>query len=999
MKRNRKDERKAELDRNTSYLTLLPTMDEGFHTGYQTRAGVVSDGNQKPHEWLESVARNLLTPGEDVGYAIPDVLAGEAQLRRLMRLPFEDAMRHQEMLDWRGALATLLLWDGWAQDDTWPQLACENMLDGESGDFIKSVRAALPAGREKFGLWLFTLSVERDGVPERKAIGMLSPTVALAPAANPGDLSSLLPECVRWYNRKRKRFEDPCSWLGEADRARLVQRLRYLQALNERAELKSVLYAADASLCGLLDHFVSDLMARRGSWRERLEAGDPRAERELYIRTLAVYGLGEISVLPGLTRRDDPLSLSELAQNPLLARLAPTNTVAPAELGGASAVTYSYQGKAFAMESPLYLLEPANAPEEMDTLRQLWQELSLPAQFDGEWNRQIARRFLALANRLTGRLGASRKVIAMLREWSQRHAAYRESGDRSVAFQLPLKDAPATLAGLSAEMIGLTDPSVLTGAFSDCLLLCEGVMPFHLPVLNDRCAVRGAENLYAVPPISSALALWLSETAGDAQEDYFRPTLPEDAFAFEAFEDEEGRKVRAHMRLTRRRRAEGAAFQNRIELTRVYRMGAEFAEGMAVPVAARELPTVRFWPAARLAAGQWSAYYVLSQKPDAVDVAVPTGNGWAQGEPRRAVDDSERSTPTERRWQIARTERWPLYVGLMRGKLCLGALPNDEPLSQLKREGPAAVAIDFGSNATTVMMRQGEHIRPAALSPRLLKTLLQGRSGDDLLLPDELLPAVTYQDEARPSTFGSVMDLFGDDEEKWNAPLIDGHIYYPRDLASLLRKNPNTLYYDLKWGDESYQVRCLRLFIKQTMLQASLAARLSGSPSVSWRVSMPNAMPLPRQEAYLETVRGLAREVAAETGMPLTQGVPAALFASENQADGLYFRRRNEVNARSGYLNMDVGGGTTDLSVWLGGAPFATLETSLLLGCRQILFESLSARHRDEFEADFARAEDGLKNLVRDLTRAFARGDASLRARQKNVFLLDAFFAGYGESV
>ena len=89
MKKTKRDARKAALDQDTSYITLLPTMDEGFHAGYQSRAGIVSDGNQKPHEWLESVARNILTPGEDVGYAIPDVLAGEAQLRRLMRLPYE----------------------------------------------------------------------------------------------------------------------------------------------------------------------------------------------------------------------------------------------------------------------------------------------------------------------------------------------------------------------------------------------------------------------------------------------------------------------------------------------------------------------------------------------------------------------------------------------------------------------------------------------------------------------------------------------------------------------------------------------------------------------------------------------------------------------------------------------------------------------------------------------------------------------------------------------
>ncbi len=971
-------------------------MDEGFHTGYQSRAGVVSDGNQKPHEWLESLARNMLTPGEDVGYSIPDVLAGEAQLRRLMRLPYEDAMRHQEMIDWRGTLALLLLWDGWPKTEAWPELICENMLEGEGGAFLQSVKAALPPARAAFGLWLYSLTLRRDGIPQRKALGLLSPTVAAAPAANPGDLSAYLPERVRWYNRARRRFEDPCDTLDETDRARLLQRLRFLQALNERAELKSPLYAADAALCGLIDRFIGDLQARRGSWRERMEAGDKRAERELFIRALAVYGLREVSALPALERREDPLALTELHNNPLLSRLVPDGVNAPAELTGASVVTYAFHGRAFAVESPLYLLEPANTPDEADTLRQLWQEISLPAQFDGDWNRAVAKRFVELANRLTGRLGASRRVIALLREWSVQRSNYRESGDRAVAFQLPFVETPATLAALAEEMAGIRDLDVLTGAFSDCLVLCEGVPPYPDPELNEACAVQGTENLYAVPPVGAALSLWLTRAAEEADNELDRPWLALDAMAFEAFEDAEGRKVRARLRLMRRRREAGATYQNRVDLTRVYRLGAEFTQGAAVLVATRELPTVRLWPAVRLPRGQWTAYYVLTQRPALLDVGVPGPEGYRVGEPRRAAQEAGQG---ERHWQVARTSVWPLFVGLMRGKLSLGALPNDQPPLQRKREGPAAVSVDFGSNATTVMLRQGEHIRPAALSPQWLKTLLHARAADDLYLPDEFLPAQPWPDEQRPSTFASVMDLFDDDEHHWIAPLVDGHIYYPPDLAALLRKNPNTLYYDLKWGEESYQVQCLRLFLKQTLLQAALAARLAGSPSLSWRVSMPNAMPLPRQEGYLETVRALGREVAQETGVPLTADVPSVLFADENQADGLYFRSRNEVNARSGYLNMDVGGGTTDLSVWLGGAAVPAAEASLLLGCRQILFDSLSGRRREAFEADFAEADDSLRALVRELSRAFAGGENALRVRQKNVYLMDAFFAGHSEGV
>ena len=455
---------------------------------------------------------------------------------------------------------------------------------------------------------------------------------------------------------------------------------------------------------------------------------------------------------------------------------------APAELSGPSVVTYSYEGLAFAVESPLYLLEPANAPGEPETLRRLWREITLPLQFDGDWNRAVAKRFLELANRLTGRLGASRRVITLLREWSVQHAAYRETGDRAIAFELPLTDAPATLATLTADLLGLSDPAVLHGAFSDGLLLCEGVPPFDQPLLNERCAVRNTENLYAIPPIGPLLARWLTDRAAEAESDLYRPQIPPESFAFEAFEDEAGRKVRARMSILRRRRVQGATYVNRIDLTRVYTLGAELAHGAAVPLPTRELPGVRLWPAARLSPGLWTAYYVLTQRPEAVDVLIPTDGGFAPGEPRRAVDEPEGSPRAERHWQISRVSRWPLYVALGRGKLSLGALPNDEPLLQLKRESAAAIAIDFGSNATTVMLRQGEHIRPAALSPRLLKTLLHSRATDDLTLPDEFLPPRTFWDELRPSTFVSAMDMFGDDDEHWRQPLMDGHIYYAPDM-------------------------------------------------------------------------------------------------------------------------------------------------------------------------------------------------------------------------
>ena len=145
-------EEKQALDRQTAYLTFLPPMDEGFHTGYHTAPGIVSDHNRRPREWLESLARCLQTPGVDVSYSIPDVLSAEQQLRRLSRLTPERALAHPSMAAWRGVLALLLLWDTWPQDGAWPALELARLSDGGT-PFSASVTAALSPARAPDGLW------------------------------------------------------------------------------------------------------------------------------------------------------------------------------------------------------------------------------------------------------------------------------------------------------------------------------------------------------------------------------------------------------------------------------------------------------------------------------------------------------------------------------------------------------------------------------------------------------------------------------------------------------------------------------------------------------------------------------------------------------------------------------------------------------------------------------------------------------------------------------
>ena len=970
-------EEKQALDRQTAYLTFLPPMDEGFHTGYHTAPGIVSDHNRRPREWLESLARCLQTPGVDVSYSIPDVLSAEQQLRRLSRLTPERALAHPSMAAWRGVLALLLLWDTWPQDGAWPVLKLVRLSDGGTA-FSASVTAALSPARAPDGLWAFTLHGE--GIPARP-VALLSRAMAVVPAADPGDLAPLLPPCVTWYDRAQRRFLDPCALLCERDAAFLAARLALLCRLNEQPSLRSPLYDPAAGLCGVLRPFLEDLAHARDAWRASLSRGDAQALDDLRTRILAAHTLADTAA--GI--REETLHPGEAdpAANPLLRVVL--GPVPPAAEGG-DCVLSSLEGTAFACRSAYCLTEPARSRGEADALARLKRELSLLEQHDAAWRGRAAATLRELA--AADRPGLWPRLPDLLRDWADELDRQPQAAGCTLDISYPLDGRPAALCALLRDALGMEDVSLVQQPFSDALLLLDGPPPFADETLNTACRVTlGARACYAVPPLSPGLCAWLMDAA-DA-DDSCAPRLDLSGLRFLPAAD--GRSVEAQLRVRRRVHSGGEAAESAVTLRRTYTLGDVLQTGAAIVLPAGEAPCVTVWPNVRLSPGLWKRYFLHVHQPRKVDAWALGTEGWTQGDLRHAPG---------REWRNTCVDRFPAFVVLRRGALSLGALLNDAPRRLLRHEPAAAIAIDFGSISTTVMLRQDGRVQPATLPECLHRTLLASGAEDGAHLADEFLPdTVLLPGSAVEATYYSVMDMFTDVPEAWRTVLCDGHIYYRLSLPDLLEKSASALYYDLKWSSEDYALRCLRLFLKQVMLQAALSARLWGSSSASWRVSMPNAMPLAKQEAYLEMMRGLAREVSAECGLALTDGCPAVLYATENQADGLYFLSRSEVSAGSGYLNLDIGGSTADISLWLGGAAHAAIECSLLLGCREMLFESLCDWHSEDLERDFASGSEALRQAVGGVVSAFRREASTTRGRLKCMFLLDDLLAAYAGDI
>ncbi|MDD3333966.1 MAG: hypothetical protein PHI98_00475 [Eubacteriales bacterium] len=1041
------DPKKA-LDENTPYVTLLPPMDEGFHIGYQANPGICCDGSQKPREWLENMAKYLHAQGEDVGYSIPDVLASEQQLRRLSRLPRETAMKHQEMLDYRGVLVLLLLWDTLAKRPKETVLGIERVGTAETG-FTRAVIAALPPSRTKDGLTIVTLAAPEGEKPDAVPLCLLSRAMVLSPAANMSDLSGLLPPSVKWYHDKR--FHDPCAYLSEEQRTILLLRLRFLQAMNENPSLHSPLYSPDAQLRALLQQLIDDVLAQREEWRNRLLQGDRAAEQELRTRILLVYGAALRKEPMALTERIARMDSKAMAENFLLKHFLPSDfgdsnqwnagaiggengagalfagpsvrppsagpsagpSVRPPSAGSPSAGSPSagspsagpsagspvgpgaifwLRNTAIARRSDAFLLEPTGAEGEGEVVAHEAREIALLDRYDEEWRKGIAGILNQLLKDTENRTRIHPLMRTLLARWKTEYDATPTRGEKALELHFPDDTASPTLLPLVMELLGEEAAACARKPFSDCLTLIEGGDASLLGGSLDKsdCVVEGTSGNHVIrylPPLSLEMVGWLQKQG--ERGDPCAPTLN----GMRCRLSTDGQRLEARFSLICRLNTEDGSIPGSVLFVREYALRQSPEDGGAFVLPAAALPSVTVWPNVRLSAQRWRQYYVHAHHPDAFDVLALTDSGWVQGELHSAEGEIARRQERRRSWRTACVSRFPAFVGLRRGKLCLGALINDQPMRLLRHEEPAVIGLDFGSISTTVMLRQGEKVQAASLPEGLHNTLLCPDSSSDEALGEELIPKTALTAEQR--FFYSVLDLFTDDPEQWRQPLLDGHIYYPTGESALTRKNEGTLYYDLKWSEEEYVLRSLRLFLKQVMLQASLAARLAGSDSVSWRISMPGAMPLHRRQAYLDMMRGLCREVGEECGLPLNKNCPPVLYAAEDQADGLYFRFRNEVNARGGYLNLDLGGSTADISLWLNGAAHATAECSLLLGCRKILFASVINGHIDAFEKDFASGSTPVALAAQELVRALRQSDCSLRVQQKAMLMMDDFFATF----
>lgn len=302
-------------------------------------------------------------------------------------------------------------------------------------------------------------------------------------------------------------------------------------------------------------------------------------------------------------------------------------------------------------------------------------------------------------------------------------------------------------------------------------------------------------------------------------------------------------------------------------------------------------------------------------------------------------------------WQIASTSFFPsivaFRVNLPAGKATAGCFFADDG----KFAGPSVVlphnvdiGLDFGTSNTIAAMKiQGE------LNPRtvrltdadcLHKHILRDTETESNMLReficDGQLKTKSGIATALEVTNGAAFSQMTEAGVQKTQILIDGHICHStRDFTE-----QDPIITGLKWGDGTgltpTHKAAMRLFLRQVMLQYALIAAINQGTKINWRATFPNTASFDVQ-GFRECIQDSAQWVAQETGMELGT---VELF-TESQAAGAFFIAAGWAALSDGFLCADVGGGSTDVSLWLDDKNSPQREFSVVIGGRNILTEAI----------------------------------------------------------
>lgn len=606
--------------------------------------------------------------------------------------------------------------------------------------------------------------------------------------------------------------------------------------------------------------FMEALRNADAAEEEAVRRSDVDALQRLALRTEAVCGLKDFAAF---SQREEPCAPGG---NELLRCLG----VAEPDVRLKPCCSYLWRGVPFARTSEELGLTGGNHPEEAATLKEIMQELTLMSGCSVKWNYAAS---VALRDWLDAR--RTDMLAPAHARLEESCALLRQNGSQvqsAVTLTWPWSEESGAVRALLTEALGESWMEAALNPFSDRLTRLIGRLMGDT-ALHTCCACE--DGVY-LPPLSREMVACVARE-GHAGG------LALDAMRFHPLED--GR-IEASFLL----RGVGE-----VRFVRAY--GPE----EIVALAETEAPSVAVWPCLPLAG--WRAYYAFVR--GGVEVAAMTAEGWRsimpEERPADVVEDDEEAVRPPETWRPLALDAYPGCLVVLRDGLCLGALPNMLPACEVVQQGDVVIGVDLGSSQTAAAFAWDgvPSLMPRLDATRLL-TYAPGMSDDGFLASlslDSVVPTAVL--------------LNGPGE----ALFTDGYAFCPATMQDAAEADAAMLRARLKWRSDAESVRARRLLMHHVMLTAALKAVYAGARSAAWRFSIADDMGDEGREALLDAARELAGIVSEESGLPLTQGVPAVTWAEESAA--LSACLRGEGAVQGSFAVADLGAGSTKMHLWM----------------------------------------------------------------------------------
>ena len=258
--------------------------------------------------------------------------------------------------------------------------------------------------------------------------------------------------------------------------------------------------------------------------------------------------------------------------------------------------------------------------------------------------------------------------------------------------------------------------------------------------------------------------------------------------------------------------------------------------------------------------------------------------------------------------------------------------------------------VDFGTSSTNVILRgERDYEKPLSLSQSGPLRVVVGRDADRAeALYKYFLPFTPENAElAETSPFLSFLRMRHPENNTFTE-ITGAHVFFYSRSHNVNELSAGRLATNLKWEGEA-KVRS-EPYLRQICVQAAAEAAIGGAERINWFYSLPTAFTPYMRGEYRKVWRAISRFIADETGLTSTQE-PQQM--TESFATARYFTHREEAPPVVGAVFLDIGGGTSDISVWQDNTERCGL--SIKFAGRDIFLEPLF-HLRSRLIKDFAAA-------------------------------------------